>query len=260
MNTASAPVDIDPYRKHKSLLYISKYVGRAIKDYQLIDNGDCILVAVSGGKDSLTLLDILARKRKVLPVKFEIIAVHAVSDFRCQGCIHEETLKQIFEKADVEYHFVPMNIKDKINEKGINCFICSWHRRRILFQTADRLNCPKIALGHHKDDIIETTLMNLFYHGEVSTMPIKLKMFKGKFHLIRPLAYVLEKDTAMYARLSGFPENLCQCPFGANSKRKEIKALISDLEKDCEYVKKNIFNALTRVNEEYILLKPGPKT
>ena len=146
-------------------LYISKKVGKAIMDYNMLTEGDKICVAVSGGKDSLTLLKMLQERRKFVPIKYDLLAVHVDMGYPCQ---HPKILAEYFKKQGVEYHIEKINIlKPGQTRKDISCFWCSWNRRKALFQVADRFGCTKVALGHHQDDIIETILMNMFFQHSI---------------------------------------------------------------------------------------------
>lgn len=235
---------------------ISLAIGRAIGDYNLIEDGDRILVAVSGGKDSLTLLKLLQERRSWAPVRFEVIAAHVKTDFACASCIHEDLLTGFFREIGVESVFASVQVLDE--QKKTNCFWCSWNRRRALFDLAEKKGCNKIAFGHHKDDIIETILMNLFFKGEISCMQPRQEMFEGKVVMIRPLCYVEEDLTRRFAEEQGFPAKLCRCPFGKDSQRQKMKALIRDLAGATPgtSIKSNIFNSVARVNRDYIGLKP----
>ena len=230
--------------------YISNRIGRAIADYDLIENNDKILVAVSGGKDSLSLLKLLNERRKWAPVEYKLFAAHIETDFRCAGCVHTQKLKDLFEESGIPYRFEKVRIRG--NKKNVSCFWCSWNRRKALFMLAERLGCTKIAFGHHQDDINETLLLNMFYHGEFSAMNPRQELFGGKIVIIRPLCYVGEDTLKKFAKESGFPSQLCRCPNSRVSKRRMFKDFINDVEKDCSYVKLNIFKSIGRVNEEYI--------
>lgn len=239
----------------KTGFYISNRIGKAIADYKLIEDGDRIIVAVSGGKDSLALLKLLNERKKWAPVKYDLIAVHVVSDHRCPGCSHTKTLKNIFESYDIEYHFESMKILDK--DRKTTCFWCSWNRRKTLFMAADRFGCNKVALGHHRDDIIETLLLNIFYHAEFSAMNPRQELFGGRIAIIRPLCYVEEDILKKYSRENEFPTQLCRCPNSEISKRRAMKKFIKSMEADCPYVKKNIFRSISRINKEYTQIKDG---
>ena len=231
--------------------YISERIGKAIKDYCLIEDKDRILVAVSGGKDSLSLLKLLNARRGWAPVDYKLIAMHVETDYRCSSCVHTEVLKDFFEANDISYHFEKINILDK-NRKSTSCFWCSWNRRKALFLAAERMGCNKVAFGHHKDDIIETLLLNIFYHGEFSAMNPRQELFGGKLTIIRPLCYVEEPASRRYAKESGFPSQLCRCPNSKRSRRRMIKGIIANIEKDCRFIKTNIFRSIGRIDREYI--------
>lgn len=230
--------------------YISTRIGKAIADYNLIEDNDRILVGVSGGKDSLTLLHLLNERKKWAPVDYELVVMHVETDFDCGGAANSRRLKAFFKKLKVEYHFEKVKIRDE--KRGVSCFWCSWNRRKALFLAADRFGCNKVALGHNRDDIIETLLMNIFYHGEFAAMNPRQELFKGKIVIIRPLCHVEEGMLRRYARESKFPVNTARCAVADASKRKLMKSLISTVEKDCDYVKTNIFKSISRVKREYI--------
>ncbi len=233
--------------------FISSKIGKAIKDYNLIEDGDKLLVAVSGGKDSLSLLKMLLERKKWAPVKFDIIAVHIETDFRCGNCVHKKILTNLFKKMGAKYIFRKIKVLDK--NKKTNCFWCSWSRRKALFEMAEAKGCNKIVFGHHKDDIIETTLLNMFFQGEFSTMNPRQELFKGTITIIRPLCYVEERMIKKFAKESGFPEQLCRCPYSQDSNRKYLKEFINRIEKRSPNVRTNIFRSVARVKREYIDLK-----
>ncbi len=230
--------------------YISKRVGRAISDYRMIEPGDTIAVAVSGGKDSLTLLRVLSDRRKFVPVAYDLLAVHVDSGYP-KSCARP--LEKYFKKLGVRYHIEKTDALKKTKPKDINCFWCSWNRRKALFSAADRLGCTKVALGHHKDDIIETILLNLFFQGEISAMSPCQRLFKGKITLIRPLAYVEEYMIARFAREEGLLHQTCDCPQSAVSNRAAMAKIIKGLKKVCPDVKTNIFRSVKRIKQDYLL-------
>jgi tRNA 2-thiocytidine biosynthesis protein TtcA len=230
--------------------YISKRVGRAIMDYKMLSRGDKIAVAVSGGKDSLTLLRVLNDRRAFVPIDYEVIALHIDLGYP-RSCA--KPLEKYFKKIGVKYHIEKDDALKKTKKRDINCFWCSWNRRKALFGAADRLGCTKVALGHHKDDIIETILMNLFFHGETSAMSPKQELFKGKIILIRPLAYVEEDLIRKFVKTEKFPLYDCTCPNSLISNRAKIGRMIKALKKICPDVKTNIFRSLQRVKKDYLL-------
>jgi len=234
---------------------INARIGKAIYDYQLIEKGDRILVAVSGGKDSLTLLNFLKAIQGWAPVPFELVAAHIETDFHCGSYAPKDVLKKMFSSFKIKGVF--KRIKALDDEKKTSCFWCSWNRRRALFEIAKDQCCNKVALGHHKDDIAETTLMNLLCNGEISSMNPRQEMFAGEIVLIRPLCYVEERMIKKYAQESGFPKQLSTCSYGKDSKRELMKQLIGDLEKKIPgtNIKTNIFKSLSRIKEDYIDFK-----
>ncbi|MDD4980743.1 MAG: ATP-binding protein [Candidatus Omnitrophica bacterium] len=230
--------------------YISKRVGRAIMDYQMLSEGDKIAVAVSGGKDSLTLLRLLVDRQKFVPIKYEVLAVHIDLGYP-RSCAR--ALTGYFKKIGVKYHIEKVDILRKARRKDINCFWCSWNRRKSLFEVADRFACSKVALGHHKDDIIETILMNLFFNGEISAMSPRQVLFKGKIVLIRPLAYVEEDMIKRFAGLENLPHETCVCPNSITSNRTRVANIIKGLRKVSPDVKTNIFRSIKRIKKDYLL-------
>jgi len=230
--------------------YISKSMGKAIMDYEMIVDGDKILVAVSGGKDSLTMLQVLNDRKKFVPIKYDLLAVHVDMGYPCQ---HPKILAEYFEKMGIDYHIEKIDILKGKTRKDITCFWCSWNRRKALFETAVRLGCTKVALGHHMDDIVETVLLNLFFQGEISAMCPKQELFKGQITIIRPLAYVEEDLIRKFAKGLDFPHHKCACPNSITSKRTKVENIIKDLEKISPDIKKNIFRSVKRVKHDYLL-------
>lgn len=230
---------------------INSAIGKAISDYDLISDGDKILVAVSGGKDSLTLLTLLKKIQSWAPVKFELFAAHITTDFHCASCTHKGTLTDFFNGLGIEHRFGHVNVLDE--EGKTTCFWCSWNKRKALFEIARELSCGKIALGHHKDDIAETMLLNLFFRGEVSVMNPRQELFDGKITLIRPLCSVEEDLIRAFSEEEKFPSKLCKCPFGRDSRRKYVKDLIKDIEKKNPGtgVKTNILKSISRIKSGY---------
>ncbi len=229
--------------------FLSKKVGKAIWDYRMLEEGDRVLLAVSGGKDSLSLLRIMKERLKFVPIEYEIIACHVDMGF---DWVDGEALKAHFEQEGVRY-VVAKPEKEWMENKPSTCFWCSWSRRRVLFGMTAEMGCSKLALGHHMDDIIETMLLNLLFNGEIGTMKPRQEMFQGRFTIIRPLAYVQEKELKRLAAKLGLPVTESQCVNGERSKRRLVKGIISEVERHNRNVKKNIFRSLQRVREEYLL-------
>ncbi len=230
--------------------FISKKVGKAVTDHHMLEDGDTVVVAVSGGKDSLTLLKVLNDRRKFVPIKYNLVAAHI--DFGYHKPITKKLISY-FKKEKIKYEVVKSDVLKKTDPKKINCFWCSWNRRKLLFELADRLNIKKVAFGHHKDDIVQTTLMNLFFHGEVSTMCPKQELFKGKIVIIRPMAYVEESMIKRFFKHADFPETQgCSCVHSDLSNRKKVAKIIQSLEKKCPEIRTNIFRATSRIKEGYL--------
>mgnify|MGYP005832914225 CR=1 FL=1 len=237
---------------------IRSLMGKAIHRYGLIQEGDRILVGISGGKDSLSLLHLLHERRKRVPIQYEIFPVYIDLGF---GSGRAEILKNYFEIRGLPYHieFTDIGRRANSSENRENpCFLCAWERRKRLFHLAQRFKCNKIALGHHQDDIIETLLLNIFYSAEISTMVPSQSLFKGRMTLIRPLALVEEKKIEKFAREMGLPFGPSGCPSSGKTERKVVKDLIESLSKKNRRVKGNIFRALSNVKLDYTLTLKGP--
>jgi tRNA 2-thiocytidine biosynthesis protein TtcA len=234
---------------------IRSLVGKAIHHYGLIQDGDRILVAVSGGKDSLSLLHLLKERLKRVPIRYEVFTVHIDLGFDSGRA---DILRDYFEEEGLTYHIEFTDIGKRANssENRENpCFLCAWERRKKLFQLANRFKCNKVALGHHKDDIIETLLLNIFYSGEISTMLPLQSLFKGKITIIRPLSLLEEKKVEKFARAMHLPVGPSGCPSSGRTKRKEVKEIIETMSKKNHRVKGNIFRSLSNIKLDYMLWK-----
>lgn len=220
-------------------------VNKVLSDYNLIKEGDRVLVAVSGGKDSLSLLHLLTEHRRFFPVRYEIGAIHVVSDFAENAGKTREYLKSVFSGMNIPYSFPEISvIYDK--EGGIcdpSCFWCSWNRRKALFEYTRENGYNKLALAHHFDDVAETILLNLFYHGNLDSIIPKRAFFDGAFDVIRPLFYVRERELVRLASLAGFLSKTCTCTHADTSKRRLMKNLISGMSKESKYLHWNLWRA-----------------
>ncbi len=232
------------------LYFTTKKVGKAIWDYKMLRDGDRVMIGVSGGKDSLCLVRIMQERMKFVPIRFEIVACFVDMGFTW---VDREILVRHFEEQSVPYKILspPKEWNPEAGDYG--CFWCSWCRRKALFDRARDLGCTKIAFAHHMDDIIETMLLNLFFQGEIGTMVPYQEMFEGELAIIRPLAYVEEKELARLAATLQLPVIASQCPRSNTSKRRLVKGIVDDLRKHNKHVKKNIFRSLRRVRPEYLL-------
>ncbi len=224
---------MNTYNQNKLHKRLRRLTGEAIADFNMIEEGDRIMVCLSGGKDSYTLLDILINLKISAPVQFELVAVNL--DQKQPG-FPEHVLPQYLESLGIEYKIVQENtygiVKEKIPEGKTTCSLCSRLRRGILYRTATELGATKIALGHHRDDILETLFLNMFYGGKLKAMPPKLMNDSGEHIIIRPLAYCKEKDIAKYAEIKQFPIIPCNlCGSQPNLQRQVIKEMLNDWDK-----------------------------
>ncbi|VVD95947.1 MULTISPECIES: tRNA 2-thiocytidine(32) synthetase TtcA [Pandoraea] len=232
-----------------------RLTGQAIGDYNMIEQGDRVMVCMSGGKDSYAMLDILLKLRERAPIDFSIVAVNL--DQKQPG-FPEHVLPDYFRSIGVDFHIENQDtysiVKRVVPEGKTTCSLCSRLRRGILYRVAGELGATKIALGHHRDDIIETLFLNIFYGGKLKGMPPKLQSDDGKNVVIRPLAYVREPDLERYAEYKQFPIIPCTlCGSQPNLKRAEMKSLIRLWEKQHPGRIKSIFSALSNVVPSHLM-------
>lgn len=228
---------------------IERSVGEAIADFNMIGDGDVVMVCVSGGKDSYTLLSTLLALRERAPVDFRIIAMNL--DQRQPG-FPADVLPAYFESIGVEYRIVTEDtysiVKDKIPEGKTTCSLCSRLRRGIIYRTARELGATRIALGHHRDDILETLFLNMFFGGRIKAMPPKLVSDNGEHVVIRPLAYCQEADIARFARTMEYPIIPCNlCGSQENAQRRQIKQMLQEWGKNHPGRIESIFTSLANV-------------
>ena len=236
---------------------IIRQTAQAITDFSMIEEGDKVMVAMSGGKDSYVLLDALRTLQKRAPISFELLAV-TVNPHIPQ--FPAETFLAYFEAEGVPYHIEDQDIysiiQKLIPEGKSVCSLCARLRRGVLYRLAGELGCTKIALGHHMDDIVGTLLLNLFYGGRLKAMPPVLRSDDGKHTVIRPLAYVREYETEKFAKLRGYPlapKGLCGA--GENLKRQEIKELMKSWDREFPGRVYNLFMSLQRVSPSHLMDK-----
>ena len=257
MNQGLSPSDTrkTDFEGAKLAKRLRRLVGQAIADFSMIEAGDKVMVCLSGGKDSYAMLDVLMRLREKSPVAFELVAVNL--DQRHPG-FPEHVLPEYLESVGVPYRIVVQDtysvVKRVIPEGKTMCGLCSRLRRGALYKAAGELGANKIALGHHRDDILETFFLNLFHGGKLKTMPPKLISDDGRHVVIRPLAYVQECDLAAYAEARAFPIIPCDlCGSQEQMQRKQVKAMMRDWEKQHPGRVESIFNALSSVTPSHLL-------
>lgn len=229
-------------------------VGRAVVDYQMIEDGDKVMVCLSGGKDSYTLLDMLMSLARRAPVRFDLVAVNL--DQKQPG-FPEDVLPGYLERLGVDYRIVAEDtysvVKRVIGDGKTMCGLCSRLRRGILYRVADELGATKIALGHHRDDIVETLFLNMFHGGRLKAMPPKLVSDDGRHVVIRPLAYCAEADIARYARGRDFPIIPCNlCGSQENLQRVRVKAMLAQWEREDPGRTDRLFRALQNVTPSHL--------
>jgi len=230
---------------------ICRKMGTTMRDHSMIVEGDHLLVGLSGGKDSMILFEALVERLRALPFDFSLSAAH----IEATGIGYEidrEQLTAFCKNLDVPLHYRTIEPDLEKDPSKAACFVCSWHRRKELFKLTRELNCNKLALGHHRNDAVETLLMNMIYHGSISSLPYSLKMFEGRVHLIRPLLDLDERMLEDYARLNDLVKVEKSCPHEDRTQRENIAQLLRQIEKLHGKGPFNIFKAMNKIFEEYL--------
>lgn len=248
------PEEIELIRLRKR---ITQRFHKGCADYALIEEGDHILIGLSGGKDSLALVELLGRRSQIYVPRFRVSAVHvSVENIAYSSDI--DYLRSFCESYKVPFIHHTTRYTEGEDHRKSHCFLCSWYRRKALFEVAQQLGCNKIALGHHKDDIVETLLMNLVFQGNFGTIAPKLQMEKFPMQMIRPLCMIEEKDLQRYAELSAYHKQQKLCPFEHESNRHNMKQIITQLELLNSNVRDSIWGAMENIKQEYLPHKVGP--
>lgn len=235
---------------------LSKHLFRrfhqACQQYGLLADGDKVLIGLSGGKDSLLLTELLGRQARIFVPRIEVTAVHIrVRERNYQSDL--TYLESFCREAGVPFVVRDTEIKtpEEAREKD-PCFVCAWYRRKALLELAQELGCNKIALGHHRDDILHTLLMNLTFQGSFATMPPLLKLDKMPLAHIRPLCLIDEKDIVRYAELRGYQKQMRLCPFEHASSRTDVRQLFAELEKLNPDIRSSLWNAMQNIKTDYL--------
>ena len=243
------------FEENKLEKKLCRLVGQAIGDFGMIEDGDKVMVCVSGGKDSYAMLDVLMKLRERAPINFEIVAVNLDQK---QPNFPAETLPNYLKSLGIQFHIKEQDtysiVKRVIPEGKTTCGLCSRLRRGILYRVADELGASKIALGHHRDDILETLMLNMFYAGKLKAMPPKLRSDDGKHIVIRPLAYVPEKLLERYAADMNFPIIPCDlCGSQPNLQRQVMKEMLRDWEKKHPGRVENLFRSMHHIVPSHLM-------
>lgn len=222
--------------------WLIKDINRAIREYGMLADGDRVAVALSGGKDSFSLLRLLDFRRKLIPERYELVAIHILGDSTGPFAGPHTPMIEWLEANHYDYALVPLSLPEG-EPLPLDCRRCTWTRRKALFETAQRLGCKVVAFGHHADDLAQTTLLNLLYHGKTETMLPKRSYFDGAMTVIRPLCFLPEKEIRRYARASAFPPPPPNCPRSSISRRKFVAELIRQAETGCPNARTNLLRA-----------------
>jgi len=235
----------------KMMRRIATRFNKGVVQYRLIEEGDKILIGLSGGKDSLALLELLAKRSRILKPRFSVVAVHvSMSNIPYQADL--DYLKEYAASWNVPFVHYETSFDPSTDTRKSPCFLCSWNRRKALFIVAKEMGCNKIALGHHMDDILETLLMNLTFQGAFSTMPPKLMMKKFDMTIIRPMCLVHESDLEEMAKIRSFRKQIKNCPYEKDSNRTDMKGVLKQLESLNPEARYSLWGSMTNVQEELL--------
>lgn len=232
-------------------------IMKAIRDFKMIEEGDKVCVAVSGGKDSLTLLRMLHLFQKREAIKFDLVAVHVITDISLGSGDYEPAIvKNVFKEWGIEYATPAVALENpQYNKKGfVDCYWCSSQKRRLLFAEAEKFGCNKIAFGHHKDDVAITNLMNALYLGNLQTMRVNHEFFGGKYNIIRPLCYLREREIIKYSKMMELPATCSCCRVAKDGRREQTGEILEQLEQQIPDVVESLFQAFVKNNETLVKL------
>ena len=230
---------------------VKRISGKAINKFSMIGDGDHVLAAISGGKDSFVMLDILSERRKHIPIDYQITALH-VNVKNIGYDIDRKYFEEFCAGLNVKFIYLETSYIDRSEGGKSACYLCSMHRRKILFNYMKENRCSKLALGHHMDDAVETLLMNMTFNGQISSMPGKLSMFNGEFDIIRPLILLRNDEIKKYAEIKEFQNQKTVCPFNDKSKRHDMKNFLGEMEKQFPGAVNNIFGSMGDIKPDYL--------
>ena len=230
---------------------IERRFNKALKDYNLLSDGDRILIALSGGKDSLAMLELLAARSRSHKPRITVVAAH-VRLKNIEYLSEKSTLEKFCSDNNVEIHFIDGEFDASTDKRKSPCFLCSWNRRKALFALAKELGCNKLALGHNMDDFLETLLMNITFQGAFSAMTPSMEMKKFPLTIIRPLCLVNEADVETLATLAQYPQQIKRCPYERDSNREEMKKLLKQLEKLNPEARYSLWGSMNNIQQELL--------
>lgn len=233
---------------------ICRTAGKAMKLYGMLEDGDRVMIGLSGGKDSLALVEVLAARQRIFKPRITVLACHvSVDNVPYQADI--EYLSRFCSDRGVEFIHAHTSFDPDTKDGRGPCFLCSWSRRKVLFRKAEEFGCRKIALGHHKDDIVETLMLNQIFQGSYSTMPPVMKMDKFDMTIIRPLALVREAELKTLAGEHDYRRQVKNCPHETASNRTDIRRLIAEIEQLNPDAVSSVFNAMANIKTLYLATK-----
>ena len=240
---------MDPQSRY--IKAVEKKVGLAINRYSLIKGGDSVMVALSGGKDSLVMLEALTLRRRRLPVTYDVAAAHVhISNIGYSADLGY--MSDFCENLSVPLHVIEAEADfESAGDKSI-CFICSWLRRKKLFDLCKSAGCGVLAFGHHKDDAVETLIMNMMFNGTISSIPPALQLFDGKLKVVRPLILLEENEIFEYSRLREFPPMLKDCPHSDESRRSSARGIIRSMTELERGALNNLYRSMSNIHGEYL--------
>ena len=230
---------------------VLKLANKAMKEYEMLVDGDRVMIGLSGGKDSLALVEVLAARQRIFKPKIEVMACHvSVESVPYQSDI--EYLREFCESRGVRFVHKTTRFDEDTKDGRGPCFLCAWNRRKTLFKAAEEFGCTKLALGHHKDDILETLLMNQIFQGAYATMPPMLKMAKFEMTIIRPLALVREAEIEEIASEHEYRKQIKNCPHEKVSNRPQVREILRRMEELNPNAASSLWGAMTNIQEEYL--------